>query len=140
MDDLKLQKLDEGFDRISFEGDEKTYTHAQGYENFRATLLEQFPEDKEAIDLYCAKLKETTEKFPMYCVKLGKPYYDDHDLFELSAKEYIESITDNTKLQAVLAGSNLLYAGQNYRTPFYVHALSVDSYIQSAYRLSLIHI
>jgi len=134
MDDLKLQKLDDGFDRISFEGDDTTYTHTQGYDNFRASLLEQFPEDEVAIDLYCAKLKETTEKFPMYCVKLGKPYYDDHDLFELSAKEYIESITDNTKLQAVLAGSNLLYAGQNYRTPFYVHALSVDSYIQSAYR------
>jgi len=134
MDDLKLQKLDNDFDLISFEGDDTTYTHAQGYTNYNAGLKAQFPEDGKAIDLYCDKLKETTEKFPMYCVKLGKPYYDDHELFELSAKEYIESITDNKKLRAVLAGSNLLYAGQNYRTPFYVHALSIDSYIQSSYR------
>ncbi|NND88304.1 MAG: NAD(P)/FAD-dependent oxidoreductase, partial [Flavobacteriaceae bacterium] len=134
MDDLKLQKLDTQFDHISFGGDEKTYVHAQGYEQFRNELVAQFPDEVSAIDKYCAKLKETTEKFPMYNVELGKPYYDDQDLFELSAKKYFESITDNKKLRAVLAGSNLLYAGQDTRTPFYVHALSVDSYIKSSYR------
>src|SRR5687767_2992028 len=34
MKDLKLQKLDEnGFDVISFEGDDQLYPHAQGYDN-----------------------------------------------------------------------------------------------------------
>ena len=37
-------------------------------------------------------------------------------------------------MRAVLGGSNLLYAGEADRTPFYVHALSVNSYIESAYR------
>jgi phytoene dehydrogenase-like protein len=55
-------------------------------------------------------------------------------VFELFAKEYIDSITTNKKLRAVLGGSNLLYAGEADRTPFYVHALSVNSYIESSYR------
>ena len=33
-----------------------------------------------------------------------------------------------------MGGSNLLYAGDGSRTPFYMHALSVNSYIESAYR------
>ncbi len=43
-------------------------------------------------------------------------------------------LTSDKKLQAVLAGSNLLYAGDGDKTPFFVHALSVNSYIESSYR------
>jgi phytoene dehydrogenase-like protein len=31
-------------------------------------------------------------------------------------------------------GSNFLYAGDSENVPFYVHALTVNSYIQSAYK------
>ncbi|HEU0136076.1 MAG TPA: all-trans-retinol 13,14-reductase, partial [Flavobacterium sp.] len=48
--------------------------------------------------------------------------------------EFLDSITTNEKLKAVLAGSNFLYAGVANKTPLYVHALSVNSYIQSAWR------
>ena len=53
---------------------------------------------------------------------------------EISAKKFIESITENKKLQAVLAGNNMLYAGSGEATPFYIHALTVNSYIESAWR------
>jgi all-trans-retinol 13,14-reductase len=43
-------------------------------------------------------------------------------------------LTENKRLRAVLAGSNLLYAGEPEKTPFYVHALSVNSFIESSYR------
>lgn len=136
MDDIELQKLDEdGFDIISFDDDKLEYKHGQGYDNFIKGLVSDFPEEKAAIIAYCDKLKETCSKFPLYKVKLGKPYYDDTEVFELYAKEYIDSITSNKKLRAVLGGSNLLYAGEADRTPFYVHALSVNSYIESAYRV-----
>ncbi|MCB0469985.1 MAG: all-trans-retinol 13,14-reductase, partial [Flavobacteriaceae bacterium] len=49
------------------------------------------------------------------------------------AKSFIDSLTENETLRAVLAGTNILYAGTS-QTPFYVHALSVNSYIESAYR------
>tara|TARA_R110002124_G_scaffold17532_2_gene73035 strand:- start:10258 stop:11805 length:1548 start_codon:yes stop_codon:yes gene_type:complete len=135
IDDIELKKLDEeGFDIITFDGDETEYRHGQGYIGFIRNLVEQFPEEEEAIQQYCKKLRETCDKFPLYNVQLGKPYYDNTDVFDLFAKDYIDSLTTNKKLRAVLSGSNLLYAGEADKTPFYVHALSVNSYIESAYR------
>ncbi len=135
IDDLKLKKLDEdGFDVITFGDDPIEYKHAQGYEKFTQNLVAQFPEEEKAIKTYCNKLKEFCEKFPLYGLKLGKPYYEETEIFNLKAKDYINSLTDNKKLQAVLTGSNLLYAGDGERSPFYVHALTINSYIESAYR------
>ncbi|WP_103069779.1 phytoene desaturase family protein [Aquimarina sediminis] len=135
LDDLNLKKMDEdGFDIITFGNDQTEYKHAQGYQNFAETLIDQFPEEEKAIKSYCAKLKETCNQFPLYHLKHGKPYIENLELFEESAKEYIESLTTNKKLISVLSGSNLLYAGDGKTTPFYVHALSVNSYIESAYR------
>lgn len=135
LDDLEFKKLDEdGFDIISFDNDEKEYNHAQGYENFTNTLIQDFPEEESAIIAYCDKLRETCNEFPLYNLKMGSPYYDDVSVFQLQAKKYIETLTANKKLQAVLAGTNYLYAGDGDRTPFYVHALSTNTYIESSYR------
>ena len=135
LDDLNFKKLDEdGFDLITFDDDNIEYPHAQGYTNFVAQLTQKFPEEEEAIKTYCAKLKEVCQKFPLYNLKVGKPYHKDSDLFQLGAKDFIDSLTENEKLRAVLAGSNLLYAGIPEKTPFYVHALSVNSFIESSYR------
>ena len=134
LDDLELHRLDEdGFDIISFDNDPNEYPHAQGYTKFIDSLTAQFPEEREAIEAYCHQLKDTCNHFPLYNVRLGKPYYDNTELFQLNAKDYIDSITQNKKLRAILAGTNLLYAGED-RTPFYVHALSINSYLESAYR------
>ena len=70
----------------------------------------------------------------MYELREGKPHYQEDAAFQISAKKFINSLTNNKKLRAVLAGTNFLYAGDGNRTPFYVHALSVNSFIQSAYR------
>ncbi|HLT51630.1 MAG TPA: NAD(P)-binding protein, partial [Arenibacter sp.] len=135
MDDLKLKKLDEeGFDVITFGGDPTEYKYAQGYGRFEDSLISQFPDEEKAIRTYAEKLRDTCSKFPLYNIKKGEPSYDSDPVFKLNAKNYINSLTTNTKLQAVLAGTNFLYAGDGERSPFYVHALSVNSYIESAYR------
>ena len=135
LDGLELKKLDvDGFDLITFDDDNNEYPHSQGYNNFVEKLAKQFPEEKEAINTYCDKLREICNRFPLYKLEEGKPYHKDSDLFRLPAKAFIDSLTENKKLSAVLAGSNLLYAGDPEKTPFYVHALSVNSFIQSAYR------
>lgn len=135
MDDLKLKKLDEdGFDIITFGDDPTEYKYAQGYGRFEDSLIAQFPEEGKAIRTYAEKLRDTCSKFPLYNLKNGSPSYDRDAVFKLNARDYINSLTDNTRLQAVLAGTNFLYAGDGERSPFYVHALSVNSYIESAYR------
>jgi len=134
MDDLNLKKMEEDkYDVITFEGDEIQYPHAQGYDNFIKQLSEKFPEERAVIETYCEKIKETCNSFPLYNLQIGDAYYDNTDLLSLKIKDYIESITDNEKLRAVLVGSNFLYAGED-NTPFYVHALSINSYIQSSWR------
>lgn len=135
LEGIPLKKMDKaGFDRITFDNDPNEYCHAQGYDNFKKTLLIDFPEEEKAIDTYIEKMKETCKLFPLYGLEKGKPYYENTALFEVKVKEVLEQITTNEKLRAVLSGSNLLYAGDGHRTPFYMHALSVNSYIESAYR------
>ncbi|PIF32150.1 all-trans-retinol 13,14-reductase [Flavobacterium sp. 9] len=133
IDQLNLKKLDEnGFDIISFEDDKNEYPHAQGYENFVDQLCVYFPDEKANIAAYCEKLKTICDSFPLYNVNWEGKY--DNEILALNAKETIESFTENEKLKAVLAGSNFLYAGIPDKSPFYVHALSVNSYIQSSWR------
>src|SRR5690554_937017 len=98
LDDITFKKMDEdGFDRITFDNDPKEYKHAQGYENFKNTLLEEFPEEEKALDAYIQKMQDTCGFFPLYGLKLGKPYYENTSLFEVRAKEFIDSITENEK-------------------------------------------
>lgn len=132
---LKLEKMDENaFDIITFDGDKNTYPYAQGYENFIRTLSEKFPYEEKNIRAYCNAIQTVCSRFPMYNLQKGKSYYSDSALLQTNAKAFIASLTTNEKLRNVLAGTNLLYAGTGDKTPFYIHALVVNSYILSAWR------
>ncbi len=134
MDKLKIRKMDaDAFETILFEGDPVEYKYAQGYERFAQSLIEQFPAETEAIHAYCKAIQDTCNRFPLYNVRAGS-VMDKAEVLGIGAKAFIESLTPNKKLQNVLAATNLLYAGEAERTPFYVHALVVNSYIQSAWR------
>jgi all-trans-retinol 13,14-reductase len=104
-----------------------------GYEHFIANLSAIFPADRDAIIAYCDKVKETCQKIPLYNLR-ADDHYDDLDMMRLNAQEEIAKLTSNTKLQAVLAGSNMLYAGDGAKTPWFVHALIINSYIESCWR------
>lgn len=134
MDKLKLRKMDEDvFDAIVFEGDPKVYKYAQGYENFIQTLLKDFPGEEVAIRKYCDGIKEVCSKFPLYNLRSGD-YFEKVGVLEIDTQTFLESLTPNRKLQNVLAGTSLLYAGVPYKTPLYVHALVINSYIESSWR------
>ena len=133
MDNLKLKKMAKnGFDIISFEDTNEEFPHAQGYDNFINQLVNYFPEERQAITNYCEKVQATCNSFPLYNLEWEGKY--DTQVLTLNAKKCIDEFTDNEKLKSVLAGSNFLYAGIEEKSPFYVHALSVNSYIQSSWR------
>lgn len=134
IDKLKLQKLDENaFDKIIIDGNEIEYCYAQGYENFIEKLLVHFPDEEAAIRAYCNKIKEICAKFPLYNLRKGQ-YGENSDVLEIDTKSFIASITNNEQLRIVLAGNNFLYAGQPDKSPFYAHALILNSYIESSWR------
>lgn len=135
MDKLKLQKMNESaFDKIIIGNDDKEYVYAQGYENFIQQLLIDFPEEEQALRLYCDAIKEICSKFPMYNLRKGGSAEEKSGVLNISAQDFIASLTSNVTLRAVLAGNNILYAGQGSTTPFYVHALILNSYIESAWK------
>ncbi|WP_212006396.1 NAD(P)/FAD-dependent oxidoreductase [Chitinophaga sp. HK235] len=134
LDKLKLKRMDtDGFDHINFGAEDKVYRIAQGRDQFIRTLLADFPEEEEALHAYCDKISEVCSKFPLYNLRVGD-YEEKQSVLHLNAAEVLEGITSNTRLQQVLAGNNLLYAGVKGKTPFYVHALVLNSYMHSSWK------
>ncbi len=134
MEHLKLEQMNQTFDRILLEGNDEIYGQAQGYDAFQKNLLDAFPEEQEGIVAYCNKLKEVCSSFPLYNLSLTSSTTELYKGNNESAASVIASFTQNENLQAVLAGNNLLYAGDIHTTPFHVHALIVNSYIESSWK------
>jgi all-trans-retinol 13,14-reductase len=133
MDDLRIKKMNEnGFDLVSFEDLHHEFPHAQGYENFIGQLVNYFPDEEKNIRKYCSEVISTCNSFPLYNLESEGTY--DPAILSINAKQHIDNATPNELLRAVLAGTNFLYAGIAEKSPFYVHALSVNSYMQSAWR------
>ncbi len=132
---IKLKKLNEdAFDIISIAGTE--YKYAQGYDNFINTLLQSFPDEKNALIKYTDKLKEITNSLNLYNLREIKTHnIIDNEYLTVGAFDYIKSITLNERLQNVLSGLNSLYAGEKEKTPLYCHAIINSSIIESAWRL-----
>ncbi|HEY9195156.1 MAG TPA: NAD(P)/FAD-dependent oxidoreductase, partial [Mucilaginibacter sp.] len=134
MSRLKLQKQDVVFDKIAVYDEDIEYEYAQGYDNFISHILKYFPGEEAALNAYCDKIKEICSKFPLYNLRTSDDQNEKSDVLEIDTKGFIESLTVNPRLQAVLAGNNALYAGQADKTPLYVHALILNSYIESSYK------
>lgn len=132
---LKLQRMDgDVFDKIVIENDPKEYVFAQGYENFIQQLLKDFPDEEKALRLFCDKLKEVCSKFPLYNLRSGGNLDEKNAVLGIDTRTFIESITSDKKLQAVLVGNSMLYELQSGMTPFYVPAMILNSYIESSWK------
>jgi len=133
-DKLKLERLDlNSFDKIGFKG--KEYSFAQGFDNFIENLLIQFPSEKNALLNYKNKIKEVCDHFPLYNLQPSKDFSSEQTYLETNIGEFLASITTNKTLQNVLAGNNMLYAGNPEKTSLAIHALIENSFIDGgAYR------
>ncbi len=136
LDKIQLKKMDEtGFDRISFHETGEEYKHAMGYENFIDTLSESFPEQQQEIKNYVATMRSTCDLFPFYNLQESKDAASPLFMHFENTYQYFEKNIGNEKLRHVLAGSSMLYAGDKEFSPFQQHALTINSYIQSAWRI-----
>ncbi len=139
LDDLNMYRMgDDCYDLIRL-ADGSSFKHGQGYEQFKKGLYTDFPDEKEAIDQFCDKLQEYCSYFPLYNLEMYDPakknYIDSPDLLTLSGWDFVTSITSNKKMQSVLLGNGHLYAGDYKRTPFFVVALIMNSYLKGSYRM-----
>jgi len=130
---VKWKKMDNHFDQISFDDGSK-FHHASSWFEFENTLISEFPEEEKAIKKYSKTIQNVVKTFSLDKLNYNEKDHIDDALLEISAKEFIDGLTENNKLRAVLAGSNLLYAGSSEKCPLYVHALVTQGYVLSAYR------
>ena len=130
---LRLERMPEVFDEVQFSDSKKCFPIAQGYPDFVRHLSSFFPEEKEALEQYVQDLQEICAAFPLYILSpLQQKDIPPKGTESIAA--YFEKLTTNPTLRAVLMGANFLYAGSAKQTPFYVHALTMNSYLQSAHR------
>ncbi len=136
LDELKLEKMEEdGFDLITFTGDDNIYPLAQGYENFKVQLLKFFPDEEKGLDEYIVRIKNVCDSFSLYNLKVEDDFSKEMEHFYTGAKDVIEECVQNKKLRLILGANNILYAGESDKAPFYMHALISDSYIKSSFRI-----
>jgi all-trans-retinol 13,14-reductase len=135
LDDLKLVRMEEeAFDKVLIGGDANEYVFAQGYERFIETLSGKFPEEANGIRAYADAIRDVCGRFPLYNLRAGGVYSEKAGVLELDAQAHIASFTNDPVLREVLAGNNILYAGEANKTPFYIHALVLNSFIESAWK------
>jgi all-trans-retinol 13,14-reductase len=131
-DSLKLERLNpDRFDIINIRGQE--YPIAMGFENFVSRLLPLFPSEKRNLEQYIDNLKEICRSFPLYNLEL--PFKNKEDYYRgKGAFNFYCSLSNSKLLTSVLAGNNLLYAGNQKQTPLHLPALINHSFISSAWR------
>lgn len=135
MDKLRIERMDmDAFDVVSMP-DKPDYVQAQTYELFKEKLYGQFPKEKEGIDAYCAHMIAACDSFPLYRLIGEKENVFENKYVKTGARDLIASLTSDPDLQNLLAGNNFLYEGIGEATPFHVHALVVNSYIESSWRM-----
>ena len=106
-DKLNLKKMDpEGFDRIGFGEEETGYMLAQGWENFRESMIRQFPVEKAAITAYVDAVRNTINGIPLYNLESAGSSKLDVTTLGRCTMHFLSGLTDNKRLQHVLAGAN----------------------------------
>jgi all-trans-retinol 13,14-reductase len=135
--DLKLKQLDkDGYDRIVFGEEETYYNLAQGWDHFKDSLISQFPDEKVAIGQYVATVRESIRSIPLYDLERADSFNLDLSKLNRGAMSYIQGITNNRRLQHVLAGANSVYHSAVLRTPLYLHSCIRNSFVSSAWKVT----
>ncbi|MCU4173553.1 phytoene desaturase family protein [Carboxylicivirga sp. N1Y90] len=114
----------------------KEYQIPQGHERYSETLKSYFPKEVNGIDEYMKGIEKVCESFPLYSLKSEiRNFSAESPYTEQSASGFINGLTSNAELRAVLAGINILYAGKAGSTALYTHALINYSFIKSSWRI-----
>ncbi|MCS6980174.1 MAG: NAD(P)-binding protein [Flavobacteriales bacterium] len=122
------------FDGVWPGGEFCIYPLAQGFDNFARVLSDFFPSEKSALRRYAAVMQEVTQSAPLFHLQLPADTYLSNPYLGMAAYEYIDQSFKDPLLKKVLAGNSLIYDGRSAATSFYTHAMTMASYVQSAWR------
>lgn len=134
-DKLNLKRMDDqAFDIIRY-ADGSSFEFGMGYENYKASLEEYFPNEKQAIDKYLTSMQAICKEFPFYNLDTKYESFKELSHLNINAYQFFSDLSPNKKFQNILAATNFNYAGRSNKTPFYVHSLITNSFIDSSWRV-----
>lgn len=116
-------------DTFKFSHKGKEYIIPIGFENYKNQLLYYFPDEKDAIEKYLAKVKEVIENITVENLMKGFKINPNHGK---GIFNFINNITKNKELRDVLAFNNILYGGEKDKSSVYIHSVINGSFLQSA--------
>lgn len=102
---------------------------------FMQRLCEKFPNQIPAIHQFFADMQACVRGFPLYQCR----YQDIETLapaFTVSVVSYLEQLTADPELRAILAGNVLLTGMRADECPVYAHMVTTDSFLHGTYRVA----
>ena len=93
-----------------------------GYERFEEELSRSFPSERSNIKDYILKIRKIASESPLYNLQeISQNVLLNTESVKTSVNDFIGSVTNDERLQNVLAGNLPLYAGVKNKTPLYIH-------------------
>ncbi len=111
----------------------------QNWDDYIQHMVTAFPADKEKLLETFAEWRSIADHFPMYNLDAtfepGREEIMADPKALMSLSVYLEERFPDPKLRAVLSANNALYGIAPDECPLYIHALIVDSFVNSAWRV-----
>ncbi len=124
-----------GFDDFIVQKSGKHYSIPCDFSELTTRLNEWFPEEKNAIQHYVSAIKTTLEESPFLNFAqdfdLEKALHSESDTLQ----NFLDAITDNETLKAVLSYQNILYGVPPTEALFDTHAQVAGTYHLSAHTI-----
>ncbi len=128
---------DHGYDHFEFED---SYDRVRGffsYEKFSEELKTTFPKEKGAIDSYFSTVRARCADVPFYNTELPlTPFLRGYKERPSSLQHYLDDLTADPYLKAVLAAPAFLYGTPTKKASLDVHALVAHGYYSGSYTVA----
>ena len=139
---LKWAPMDACYDRIWI--GEQSYDLVAGRQEFKASLLQHFPQEGKVLDRYLELLDQVNRAMPLYTTSRLLPDLISRAwsplqkqllpkfLFQTTS-QVLDTLTDNPQLKAVLAGQWGDYGLPPQQSSFLMHATVARHYLRGAF-------
>lgn len=123
----------DSFDVVYIDG--KSYPIAMEHGNFVDKLSDFFPEERVGLEAYADSIKRTA-MLSVDSVRMGNGFSAESlQSVTKSVEVSISAFIKSERLKSILTGNSIIYCGESAVTPYYVHAMANNSYIESSWRV-----
>ena len=127
---------DDGFDEVRFADTGQSVLLPVGYEAMTAGLMEQFPDDREAIRTYMRAARDDFTNSSLLNFFLAMQGGAERPRATMPLTAFLRELTDNEHLCAALCIHTLLYGVSPEEVSFTQHAYVSASYFDSVHNFS----